>query len=46
MIKTKIFPPWKCIFFPNLKTWLRAWFCRKCVCNYGFCFEDYSACNM
>jgi len=18
---------------PNLKTWLRAWFCQNCVCN-------------
>jgi len=33
MIKTKIVPPKNVFFPPNLKTWLRAWFCQNCVCN-------------
>ena len=33
MIKTKSFPPKNVFCTPNLKTWLRAWFCQNCVCN-------------
>jgi len=31
--KTKIFPPKYVLFPPDLKTWLRAWFCQNRVCN-------------
>jgi len=25
-------------FPPNLKTWLRTWFCQNCVCNQNILF--------
>jgi len=33
MIKTKSSPLKMYFAPPNLKIWLRAWFCQNCVCN-------------
>jgi len=33
MIKTNIYPQKMYFVPPNLKIWLRAWFCQNCVCN-------------
>ena len=37
-IKYKYFPLKMYISPPNLKTWLRAWFCQNCVCNQDILF--------